>query len=207
MRTRQSWGAVLVGLALTAAGAAVPAPATADVVSAVPSTVTAVLSAGGPNHQPAASNPHRRVHKKHHKIPKARNPHKANRGHGKHAVTSPTPPATAASTKAPHSTNPPSTTPSARTSHATTRLRSVPDVTPTAPTSPRITSPRPRKSSQLGDAVQQVTSVLQTVVKPFGWNLLTLIPMAGIAFAISRRMSAAGRADSTRLPPLHQRRN
>lgn len=96
-------------------------------------------------------------------------------------------------TKAHHPTKTPPKTSAAHTTAAPkkaaipTHTVAVPKVIPTAPT------PRPNPIVQL---VRDVGHVAQQVVSLFGWNLLALIPMAGIAFVISRRMAVSRRSAS-----------
>lgn len=74
---------------------------------------------------------------------------------------------------------------------------------PVAPTTPpTAAAPTVIPPAQTSDpnpivqVLQQASRAVETVVNLFGWNLLALIPMAGIAFVISRRLYSARRSAS-----------
>ena len=90
-----------------------------------------------------------------------------------------------------HTTTPPK----APAAH-TTPAPKAPSPTPAVAT-PRVIPPAPTpRPDPVVQVVQEVAHVAQQVVSLFGWNLLALIPMAGIAFVISRRMAASRRSAS-----------
>lgn len=109
-----------------------------------------------------------------------------------------TPPKTPQHGKPPVKTPPHRTPPTTSSSH----LTPVPKKTTTATTTPTVAHPTvipPQPISQPNPVikvVQQVAHLAQQVVSLFGWNLLALIPMAGIALVISRRMAAGRRSAS-----------
>lgn len=86
--------------------------------------------------------------------------------------------------------------------HATTTAPPVrttavtPTIQPSVPT-PQVTQPTPQKpTNPVVQVLQEAAHVAAQVVTLLGWNLLALIPMAGIAFVISRRMATAKRSAS-----------
>ncbi|BBH15827.1 hypothetical protein Back2_01140 [Nocardioides baekrokdamisoli] len=98
--------------------------------------------------------------------------------------------------------------PTVKPQHHKPPTTSATHVTP-APTkaAARITTPTPAKPTVIPQAptpstnpviqvVEQVAHAAEKVVSLFGWNLLALLPMAGIAFGISRRMAASRRSVS-----------
>src|SRR5581483_7871685 len=102
--------------------------------------------------------------------------------------------------KTKHSQTASATSASTRTS-TTVKTTAVPAKRPSVvqPT-PQTTSDHNSDSGSIGGVIgslfSPVVDAAKTVVTLFGWNLLALIPMAGIAFVISRRMSAARRSAS-----------
>lgn len=98
----------------------------------------------------------------------------------------------------PHPT--PHPTPHPRhTTHKVTRSTSGPGIVApgvatrpgTAPQQGGPSTPSGRDGGTLAGLGGAVAKAVESVVNLFGWNLLALIPMAGIAFAISRRMATA----------------
>ncbi|BBH18479.1 hypothetical protein Back2_27660 [Nocardioides baekrokdamisoli] len=107
--------------------------------------------------------------------PKSHKPKRANHGRSKHATThAAVPPKTRASTSTPHA------------SHASVVApRRVVGSTPTTTSTSQRIGPKP-----VPDVLQQVATAVQDAFSLFGWNLLALIPIAGIAIAISRQMKS-----------------
>jgi hypothetical protein len=165
MRTWHISGAALAGIALVVS-AAVPAHA----ASGVP-VASAGVAVASKKPAPTATN-----------SPNSRKP---NKGRSKHAPTQPTPVA---------STSRPATAATVRTPAL---VKGTPRVGATTRTAVGGTS-RPPASLQARqrrapDVFQQAAGTVQSVFDRAGWNLLAIIPMAAIAFAISQRITSARR--------------
>jgi hypothetical protein len=98
----------------------------------------------------------------------------------------------------------PVTKPHQPVAKAPTKPITVPvrQVVPITPVAPAVVQPPATTREDTGSpnpflqALNSVTKAAETVADLFGWNLLALIPMAGIALAISRRMATARRSAS-----------
>ena len=182
MRRSRVLGAAGAGMALTALGIGTPAAATgATFADAVPTVISATTVTG----LPSAQKP-KHVHKAH-------KPHKAKHGAGQSSARRPTkqaPRKQAPRKQSMKHTVLPATAASTSASRARTPHHSTPATAPRSPVSPPLV-PNP-----ISDVLQQVTGVAQAVFSIFGWNLLALIPMAGIALAISRQMRSGRRSAS-----------
>jgi len=110
-------------------------------------------------------------------------------------VTPPPPPPPP--TPPPHHTKPhPKPHPVAVTTTPRTGAAST-GITAPVTVQPPVVPPAPTNNSNLlFHFVDQVARAAEQVVTLFGWNLLALIPMGGIAFVISRRMATARRSVS-----------
>lgn len=126
---------------------------------------------------------------------------------GGNPATSPGQGTTPPPTKPPHHVTPPPTT----THHTTTSTiprRTTTTVKVTSPvTIPSVIdhNPGPQAVSNSGLSIGDIlgdllggnlVSAASKIVTLFGWNLLALIPMGGIAFVISRRMASGRRSAS-----------
>lgn len=182
MRTRHIGAAALTGLVL-AVSAAIPAHAVSSVLTDAPATAVA------PSATVMSAVAARKPAKSPRKSAAAHKPHKATTARLKHSSTkpvkrAPSPPLTAATTRTPLAAVGPQAAVKPRTAGGSQAL--------VGQTSPPPVSQRAiahRDSGVLHQAVGTVHAVFTTL----GWNLLALIPMAGIAFAISQRITSARR--------------
>ena len=182
MRTRHIGAAALTGLVL-AVSAAIPAHAVSSVLTDAPATAAApsatVMSVVAAKKPTNAARKSASAHKS----------HKANTARLKHASTNsakrtPTPPLTAATARTPLAAVRPQAAVKPRTAGGSQALVGQ---TSHPPVSQRAVAHRD------SGVLQQAVGTVHAVFTTLGWNLLALIPMAGIAFAISQRITSARR--------------
>lgn len=204
MRTRHVMGAAAAGLVLAATGVATSVPAMAATVPqvvAMPSTVDASLWAkkpGGATMKPLKAA----------KAPKAQSAQKPVKVHKvKHGTTIQ---AAGPAVGGPADKHPGKKPAKHTSKHGLKPARHAPAAAPPAKAPPAATRPHapsavtvepsappPSMRPQLiPNVIQQVAGAVQSAFTLVGWNLLALIPMAGIAFAISRQITSARRSVS-----------
>jgi len=189
MARRHISGAVVAGFALVVAGVTVAPPAAA--VSPTATAVSSIVVASVPQTKPRTKT------KKPHRSHKS---HQVNRGQLKKQ------PAQRPVTRTPtQSVKPATAAPKTAAASRTPHVRSAPQAA-ASPATPKQQVGPPQAQRRPPGVFRQVAGAVdhavQAVVTIFGWNLLALFPMAGIALLISRRIRSAGLSAARRRFPL-----